>query len=60
MRTYDVKIYHDATIEHRTITAKNMKEAMRAAFQIGYKLTGYGETGYLEHVIVTPIKKKKG
>ena len=60
MRTYEARIYYNATIERRIISAKNLEEATRAAFQIAYKLTGYGETGYLEHVTVTPIKNKKG
>lgn len=60
MRTYEARIYHDATIEHRIISAKNLEEATRAAFQIAYQLTGYGQTGYLEHVTVSPLKKKKG
>lgn len=60
MRTYEARIYYNATIERRVISAKNLDEANHEAFQIAYKLTGYGETGYLEHVSVTPLKKKKG
>jgi hypothetical protein len=60
VRTYEARIYYNATIYRRTITAKNLEEATRAAFQIAYKLTGYGETGYLEHVAVSPIKRRIG
>ena len=52
MRKYIATIYYNATIHTEKIVAKNLQQANEIAFKIAYKLTGYGMTGFLEHVSV--------
>ena len=59
MRKYVATIYYNATIHVEKITAKNLQQANDIALKIGYKLTGYGETGFLEHVSVRKDVSKK-
>lgn len=58
MRKYDARIYYNATIKFEVIEAKNLQEANDKAFKIAYALTGYGEKGFLENVIVKARKTK--
>ena len=58
MRTYIALIYYDCKVHRERIEAKNMAEAQTLALRIGHKLTGYGQTGFLEHVTVRREIKK--
>lgn len=57
MRRYEYEIRIDATIKRGEIDGINKDDAYNKARNIAYRLSGYGETGFLESVIVRPVKK---
>lgn len=60
MRKYHTWIYCHLGIIYEVITAKNWEEAHTITLRKGYKLTEYGNVGYLERVSVQPVKKPRG